>query len=195
MLGIIDRLRPGTRDAVRALVPPASLELIDGAAGSSWLPAEHHHWLVDGTIAVLGVDEAVACWRAGMAEVLQRPLHRFFVEAAVRLFMNEPGRVLQHIPRGWALAYRDFCSVTYHRTAGDRAEVRFDDVAPVAFSSPGYLHSWRAICHGVFDLERPRDGTTELELDQARAAVVIRFAWGAPARSGEARGRRRGDHS
>jgi hypothetical protein len=182
MLVIIDAARPGTRDAVRSRIPAGALEVMDGAAGSSWLSAEHHHWLVDGTLEVLGVEAAVAAWRGGMSEVLQRPLHKFFVEAAVRMFLDEPGRVLQLIPKGWALAYRDFCQVSYHRTAEDQAEIRFADVAPVAFSSPGYLHSWLAICQGIFDLEKPREGRTALITDQPAAAATVRFGWRPPGR-------------
>jgi len=182
MLKTIDAERPGTFDAVRALVPPAALEVIDGAAGSSWLDAEHHHWLVDGTVQVLGVEQAVAAWRAGMTSVFQKPLHKPYVDAAVRLFFGQPGRVLQLIPRGWALAYRDFSSVSFHRLDPQRAELRFEDVAPEAFASPGYLHSWHAICQGIFDLERPLDGRTTLEVDQARAAAVVGFTWRTPGR-------------
>ncbi|MBK9519051.1 MAG: hypothetical protein IPO09_17230 [Anaeromyxobacter sp.] len=182
MLVIIDGFRPGTRDAVRSLVPPASLEVIDGAAGSSWLEVGHHHFLVDATVAVLGMDEAVSLWRRGMAQVLQRPLHKVFVEGAVRLFFDGPGRVIQLIPRGWPLAYRDFSTVSFQRIGTHQAEIRFDDVAPQAFASPGYLHSWHAICQGIFDLERPLDGVTEFSFDEARATAVIRFAWRVPAR-------------
>jgi hypothetical protein len=180
MLKSVDASRPGTSDAVRALIPPASLLVIDDAAGSSWLDAEHHHWLVDGTIQVLGVEQAVAAWRAGMTSVFQKPLHKPYVDAAVRLFFGEPGKVLQLIPRGWPLAYRDFCTVSFQRTGDREAEIHFTDVAPRAFASPGYLHSWRAICHGIFDLERPVDGRTELLVDEPRAAAVVRFSWSAP---------------
>lgn len=178
MLIAIDRARPGTRDAVRALVPPQSLEIIDEAAASSWLDAENHHWLVDGTIAVLGVEQAVASWRAGLSAVFQRPLHRFYVEAAMRLFLHEPGRILRLIPGGWALAYRDFCTVSYQGTGAQEAEIRFDDVAPQAFISPGYLHSWHAICQGIFDLEKPVDGRTSLDIDLIHSRAVVRFSWG-----------------
>jgi len=180
MLVTIDAARPGTRAAVRALVPPASLQVIDDAAGSSWLDVEHHHWLVDGTLEVLGVEQAVACWRAGMTAVFQRPLHAPYVNAAVRLFFGQPGKVIQLIPRGWPLAYRNFCTPSFLRTGDHQAEVRFADVAPEAFASPGYLHSWRAICHGIFDLEKPADGRTELLVDEARAEVVVRFSWRQP---------------
>jgi hypothetical protein len=174
MLVTIDAALPGTRDAVRALIPPASLRVIDDAAGSSWLDVEHHHWLVDGTLEVLGVEQAVASWRAGMTAVFQRPLHKAYVSAAVRLFFGQPGRVIALIPRGWPLAYRNFCAPTFQRTGDREAEVRFDDVAPEAFASPGYLHSWRAICHGIFDLERPIDGRTALTVDEARRSASIR---------------------
>jgi hypothetical protein len=181
MLAIIDAALPGTRDAVRALIPPASLQVIDDSAGSSWLDVEHHHWLVDGTLKVLGVEQAVASWRAGMTAVLQRPLHAPYVNAAVRLFFGQPGRVIQLIPRGWPLAYRNFCTPAFRRTGDGEAEVHFTDVAPEAFASPGYLHSWRAICHGIFDLERPVDGRTALEVDERRRSASVRFSWQLPA--------------
>lgn len=180
MLVFVDGLHPGTRDRVRALIPPAALEIIDGAAGSSWLAAEHHHFMVDATLEVLGLERAVASWRAGMAEILQRPLHKFFVDAALRHFFNEPGEVIKLIPRGWPLAYRGFCQVAFHRTAVDEAELRFTGVAPVAFSSAGYLHSWHAICQGIFDLEKPKGARTRLTFDRAGATALVHFRWRPP---------------
>jgi hypothetical protein len=185
MLVAIDGLRPGTRDAVRALVPPRSLEVIDEAVDSSWLAVEHHHWVVDGTLKVLGVEQAVASWRTGMRAVFQRPLHKFFVAAAVRLFMNEPGRILQLIPKGWPLAYRDFCTVSYHRTGMQQAEIHFDDIAPQALAFPGYLHSWHAICCAALDLEKAVDGRTSLAIHPSLAAAVVRLTWQAPDRTAE----------
>ncbi len=177
MLGFVDDLHPGTRDRVRALIPPASLEAIDGAAASSWIPAEHHHFMVDATLEVLGLERAIGSWRAGMSRILQRPLHKFFVEAALRHFFHQPGEVIQLIPRGWPLDYRNFCEVSFHRLAVDEAEVRFTGVVPVAFASTGYLHSWHAICQGIFDLEKPRSGRTRLTFDRAAATAAVHFRW------------------
>lgn len=177
MLSATERFAPGTEAAVRARVPPESLHAIDTTPGISWLDFRHDHWLMDGTLAVLGRERAVAAWHDGMRQMVERPLLKNFVEGALRLFLGEPGQILQMLPKGWPLAYRDFCEPAFARLAPDRAEIRFERIAPQALESEGYLHCWHGICLGVFDLERPRDGAVSFEIDRDRARAVATFRW------------------
>ncbi len=177
MLAATEGFAAGTEAAVRAKVPPEALHAIDTTPGVSWLDFTHDHWLMDGTLAVLGRERAVQAWRHGMGQMIERPLLRNFVQAGLRLFLGQPGQIVQLLPRGWSLAYRDFCTPSFHRVAPDRAEIRFEDVAPQVFESEGYLHCWHGICLGVLDLEHPRDARVEFEIDRRRARAVATFRW------------------
>ncbi len=177
MLSATDAFAAGTEAAVRAIIPPESLRAIDTTPGVSWLDFEHDHWLMDGTLAVLGKDRAVEAWHHAMGQMIKKPLLRNFVEAGLRLFLGQPGQILQLLPKGWPLAYRDFCAPAYRRLAPDCAEIRFEEIAPEVFRSEGYLHCWHAVCLGVFDLERPRDGRVAFEIDRDRAAAIATFRW------------------
>ena len=180
MLAATDAFRPGTSRAIRAGIPAASLEVIDGLASSSWLEWEHDRWLMDRTMAVLGRHDAVACWRAAMGILIDRPLLRSFVQPALRLFLGQPGQIVGLIPKGWSLAYRDFCTPSFHRTGAGAAELRFEDVAPQAFEAEGYLHCWHAIALAVCDLERVPGARADFAIDRPRARAVVTFAWDAP---------------
>jgi hypothetical protein len=177
MLAATDAFRPGTRAAIRAGIPPAALEAIDGLASSSWLEWEHDRWLMDRTMAVLGLEDAVACWRASMGLLIDRPLLRSFVQPALRLFLGRPGQLVGLVPKGWGLAYRDFCTPSFRRTGAGAAELRFDHVAPQAFEAEGYLHCWHAIALAVFDLERAPGAWTSFHVDRPSARAVVTFGW------------------
>lgn len=169
--------RSGSLERIRALIPEASLHEIDHAPGISWLDFEHDHWLMDATMEVFGREDAIACWRASIHELVQKPLLRNFVQGGLRLYGARPGKLLKLVPKGWTLAYRDFCAPVFHATGDHCAEIHFEDVAEQAFESEGYLHCWHAICLSVFDLEKPENGRVEFEIDRANARAVARFRW------------------
>ncbi len=169
--------RPGTVAKVRALIPEDVLEVIDTRAGSSWLEFEYDHWLMDGVIEVLGVDDAVRCWHQSIGYLIDKPLLRSFVQGGLRMFGAKPGKILKLVPKGWSLAYRDFCAPKFTLLQEGHAELRFEDVAPEAFESPGYLHCWHGICLGIFDLEKPTDGRVAFELDAGAREALATFTW------------------
>lgn len=173
----VDFYRAGSVGRVRALIPADVLEVIDTRAGSSWLEFEYDHWLMDGTIEVLGVEDAVRCWHQSIGFLIDKPLLRSFVHGALRMYGARPGKILKLLPKGWTLAYRDFCVPKFTLHEEGHAEIRFEEVAPEAFQSPGYLHCWHGICLGVFDLEKPSNGRVAFEMDEARLEAKATFTW------------------
>jgi hypothetical protein len=169
--------RPGSLERIRAGIPVASLEAIDKTAGASWLGVEHDHYLMDGTIAQLGVRDAVDCWRQSVAQLIDKPLLKSFVQGGMRLFGAKPGALLKLVPKGWSLAYRDFCVPRFERCGDREARLAFEEICDEAFVSPGYLHCWHGICFGVFDLEKPSNPRIEFEIDERSRRAVAHFTW------------------
>jgi hypothetical protein len=178
-LSYVDVYRPGAMAEVRATIPEQSLGAIDATLGISWLEFEHDHWLMDGAMSVLGREAAVECWRASVGFLVERPLLRNFVDGSRRLFGAKPGQLVKMIPKGWQLAYRDFCNPSFKRLDDASVEVHFEDIAPQAFESEGYLYCWYAICLGVFDLEKPSAPDSSFEIDRAGARAVVKLRWSA----------------
>jgi hypothetical protein len=176
-IAFADVYRPGSLETIRAMIPEASLERIDNAGGASWLEFEHDRWLMDGMMQVFGREEAIVCWRQSMHQLVDKPLLRSFVQGGLRLFGARPGKLLKLLPKGWTLAYRDFCVPGFHSTGETSAEIHFEDIAPEAFQAEGYLHCWHAICLAVFDLEKPENGRVEFEIDRAGRRAIAVFSW------------------
>jgi hypothetical protein len=176
-LNFVEVFRPGALTEIRATIPPDSLDAIDHTLGISWLEFEHDHWLMDGTLALLGREEAVECWRRSIGHLIEKPLLRDFVEGSLRLFGARPGKLLKMIPKGWTLAYRDFCTPAFELLSDHSAEIRFENIVPEAFASEGYLHCWHAICLGVFDLEKPKDGEVDFSIERDHSLATASFRW------------------
>ena len=169
--------RPGSVAKIRAGIPADVLDVIDQRAGSSWLEFEYDHWLMDGVMEQLGREEAVRCWHQSIDHLIDKPLLRGFVQGGLRMFGARPGKILKLMPRGWTLAYRDFCVPSFELVAEGHAEIRFTDIAPEAFESEGYLHCWHGICLGVFDLEKPEAGRVEFQFDRNTREALATFTW------------------
>jgi len=176
-VAFVEVYRPGALARVRRLIPAESLAAIDNTPGVSWLEFEHDHWLMDATLEVLGERDAIACWRRSIASLTEKPLLRSFVQGGMRLFATNPIKILQWIPKGWSLAYRDFCVPRFEWDGPNGARLHFEDIAPEAFQSVGYIHCWHAVCHGIFDLAKPSDPRLEFQIDRAGARAVAQFGW------------------
>jgi hypothetical protein len=148
MLDLVERFEPGARERIRSLFPRASLEALEASPRTSWLPVQHHHWVVDGYCEVLGPERAVKCWREGVGELLERPLLRNFFNGMIRVFGARPASRLGVFVKGWPLAYRDFCTLRIHDETESGLTLVFDEIAPEVRAFPNYFHSFRGICEG-----------------------------------------------
>jgi hypothetical protein len=118
--------RPGALERIRARIPAASLRAIDETPGISWLDFEHDHWLMDATIAELGERDAIECWSQSITQLIEKPLLKNFVSGALRIFGARPGKLLKMVPKGWTLAYRDFCAPRFVSVDENTCEIRFE---------------------------------------------------------------------
>jgi len=55
--------------------------------------------------------------------------------------------------------------------------MHFEDIAPQAFQSEGYIHCWHAICLGVFELAKPSNPRVDFQIERDRACAVATFSW------------------
>jgi hypothetical protein len=132
---------------------------------------------MDRTLAVLGREDAIRCWRESIANLIERPLLRNFVGGVMRLFGGKPGAVIRMIPKGWSQGYRDFCNPRFQRLGDNLAELHFENIAPQTFESEGYLYCWYGISMGIFDLEKPSNGRVDFDIDRPGSRAVARFSW------------------
>jgi hypothetical protein len=176
-VGFTEVFRPGSLKEIRSRIPEASLRVIDEIPGISWLEFEHDRWLMDSTIAVLGREDAIQCWRQSLVQLVEKPLLKNFVSGALRLFGGRPGKLVKMVPKGWTLAYRDFCVPRFVAIDDHACELHFDDIAPQAFESEGYIHCWHAVCLGIFDIEKAKDPVIDFEIDRKNARAIARFGW------------------
>ncbi|MGC3998896.1 MAG: hypothetical protein QM767_16165 [Anaeromyxobacter sp.] len=177
MLDGCDRFEPGSRDAIRALIPPEHLRVFDACSAISWLDVEHDHWIMDALVGHFGRDRARECVRQALVGMVHRPLFRSLVEPALRLFAGRPGSIAALLPRAWPLAYRDFCTPSFARLGPGSARLVLDGIAPQAFISEGYLVTWHGICLGALDIERLRDPAVRFQVDRPQARAVATFSW------------------
>ena len=88
LLAFVDKFEPGARARVLDSFPAASREALETSPRTSWLPLEHDHFVVDGVIAVLGKERALACWR-GMMWTWKLPSLRYCSSTASMELLNE----------------------------------------------------------------------------------------------------------
>ena len=176
-LAYCDVYEPGSVGKIRASIPEASLHAIDHTGSASWLEFEHDHWLMDGAMAHFGRERAVDCWRQSIAQLVDKPLLKSFVQGGLGMFGAKPGSLLKLLPKGWPLAYRDFCLPRFERLSATSVELRFEEIADQAFESPGYLHCWHAVCMGVADMEKSSGRQMTFDIDERNRVAIARASW------------------
>lgn len=175
-LAFLDTFEPGSHARVLSLVPEASRALLDHTARTAWVPVEHDRATADAIVKVLGVSGAVQFWRGSVAQLAEKPLLNSFVSGMIRLFGDDPGRVIGILPKGWGLVYRDLCEPRCDRAESGKATLLFEKVAAEVRAAPNYFHCWHGICLGVADLTRMQ-GTVDFAVRTDRSAASATFAW------------------
>ncbi len=175
MMDFVEKFDPGARERALSLLPAESREVYESSPRSSWLSIEHDHWVVDGICETFGVERAVACWRASVPDLVDKPLLKSFVSGMMRVFGSSRTRVVSLLPRAWGAVYRDFCTPRVSQHASG-ATVTFYNIAHPVWQYPNYFNSWRGVCEGMLDLAE-LEGTVEFQLERDRRRAVAEFSW------------------
>jgi hypothetical protein len=176
LLDFVDVFEPGTRAKVLATFPAETLELLETSPRTSWFPIEHDHFVADALIALFGKERAIECWRDSMLHLVDRPLLRTFVSGIVRMLGSDPARVVSMVPKGWPLAFHDFCDVRFERGPEDRVAVVFADVAPQVKRYPCYFHVWHGTMWG-FARIAGADAKVDFKVSKDMRSAEARFTW------------------
>ena len=154
MLSFVEKFEPGARAQVLARMSDEAREALEGGSRTAWLPIEHDHWVVDGVVQLFGRANAIRCWRDSLPDMVDKPLLRSFVSGMLRVFGNDPARIMSLLPKAWPLIYHDFCELELVQEQPNQLEVLFKRIAPQVRQYPNYLHSWDGVLQGVFALAK-----------------------------------------
>ena len=176
LLDFVDVFEPGTRAKVLATFPAETLELLETSPRTSWFSIEHDHFVADALIAVLGKERAIECWRDSMEHLMDRPLLRTFVSGMVRILGKDPARVVSMVPKGWPLAFHDFCDVRFERGPADRVALVFEDIAHQVKKYPSYFHVWHGTMWG-FARTAGTNAHVDFTVAKDLRSAEARFTW------------------
>jgi hypothetical protein len=176
MLAFVDKFERGARARVSQRMPPDVLEALATSPRTSWFEIERDHHLVDAICAEFGPARAVACWKASIPDLIDKPLLHGFVSGMLGLFGRDPSRVVSLLPKGWGLVFRDLCTLTLGTPDRTGINLAFHDVHPTLARYPNYFHSFDGICQGVLSVATPR-GVVSFEVSNDRSSALARFSW------------------
>ena len=176
-LAFLDKFHAGSRDKVLELVPDASRRVIEETSRLSWIGIEHDHYTIDGIIQVFGAERAARFWAESIANTVEQPLLKPFVSGVLSLLGHDPARFVAHLPKGWAMVYRDMCEPRFAISHDGRPQIHFESIDPLVGVYDNYFVSWRGVCLGVGRLAR---ASTRVELQVApdERSAVATFTFG-----------------
>jgi hypothetical protein len=142
-----------------------------------WLPIKYDHWIIDGIVGVLGREQAIACWRASVLDMIERPLLRAFASGMRRVLGNDPVRIIGLLPMAWPMLFKDFCELELGVDHATQVTLVFNKLAPELREHPNYLACWTGVTQGLFDVARV-PGQVEMTVDQDFRTARARCTWG-----------------
>lgn len=169
----LDDTRPDVATALRERVPAATLEALTSAPRTAWLPIEIDGPYVDTFVEILGVDEATLVWREFMRVALaESRFIRTLLQGAIRLFGLSVRSLTQALPNGFRQSHRDVSRVTLDRSGVPT--LTMDDIAPQVFDYPAYVHAFRGVFLGLYDIAGV-EPQLEFIVDREARRIVGRF--------------------
>ncbi len=175
-LGRLDTFERGAQSRARALVPKASLEVIEACAPYGWVPVEHERHVTRAIFEVLG-DRGTAYFRFLVARhFVHAPILRPMMDKAQRLFGFDPGTITRVVPIAWDAVFRNFGRLVPADRGPQRACIELVDCADAVFLYPDYVRSWVGVFEATFDIAQV-SGVLEHDVDEAARRVHFALHW------------------
>jgi hypothetical protein len=176
ILVFTDKFQPGTRERVLATLPDDARDALQGGSRMGWLPIKYDHWIIDGIVGVLGREQAIACWRASVLDMIERPLLRAFASGMRRVLGDDPVRIIGLLPRAWPLLFKDFCELELEVDHATQVTLLFNNLAPELREHPNYLACWTGVTQGLFEIARV-PGQVAMTVDPDFKTARARCTW------------------
>jgi hypothetical protein len=175
-LSRLDVFESGTQSRARALIPSASLAVIDATPSLGWVSVEHEHHVTRSIFAVLG-DRGIAYFRWIVARhFVHAPILRPMMDKAQRLFGFDPGSIIRVAPIAWDAMFRGYGRLVPAERGPQRAGVELVDCDDAVFRYPDYVRSWVGVFEATFDISQ-LGGVVEHDIDEPARRVRFALHW------------------
>ena len=148
-IAFLDVHQPGLCALVQAQIGATALAKLTDPGRTDWIALQDDVTFLNGLVQVLGFDDAVAFFRASVAQHFQGPLLRALVRGAERIFGLTAYGLVKLIPRAWPTVYKGLGTPKLEKRSETHAVVTLLEAHPLLFESKGYHAAWQGIFEGV----------------------------------------------
>ena len=120
------------------------------AALMEWMPASTFVGMTEAVARVLGVEGAVAFWKASMHVSLQRSFLSPLKIGAINIYGKTPGSLVRMTRRAWSLLAKDCGECEVLERGRHSAIVRFTEL-PLVMRRRSLLYMWAGGCHACIE--------------------------------------------
>jgi hypothetical protein len=162
---------------VREALAPETREAIDRASRVALVPVELDLEVTERLYDLAGDERARAILRANLTATLQSPLLRSFMQMALRLRGNDPGRLFDWSSKVWNQIYRDCGDMEYIRLGESEGRIELHDLPEVLTAHPRYLDGVAATLNAVFSIANVHGHGELMAVDPGTGRAIISVTW------------------
>ena len=148
----VDRLPSDDRHWIRTTVSQDTWVAIDSAGLLGWIPVQTNLDITRAVAARLGAERTQTFFHDLLLATLETPLLRGFVQAVLRVAVQDPGLYLPWVARGYELVFRDTGRWAILERKPGWALLEIRDLPSECVSDTVWLKSVAASFTGLFDL-------------------------------------------
>ena len=173
----VDRLSAEDRDAVRGAVSPDTWLAIDSASLLGWVPVAMNLECTRAVVTQLGPERAHRFFRELLLAATDTPLLRGFVQAVLRVAVQDPGLYLPWVARGYELLFRDAGHWTVLERKPGWALTQLKGLPPQCASDSVWLKSVASSFLGLLDLINLAGTVALREVDVKTGTATYASRW------------------
>ena len=172
----LDEYREGGTRAVAERLDPRTLEQLEHAAKTAWLPIELDARFVDAVVDEFA-DDPSDVWRKYTSRFVSGGLMKAVFDGTVRIFGLSLHSIVKAAPRAWQQSYRGCGTMAVHRQEGvDAVVLEVNDLHPMMLQRDGYLMLLRGMFLGLHDLASVED-QMDFAVDRESNQLTAVFRW------------------